>query len=70
MAKGHAVQHAIEPACDTKHLKHLSIPLKLAVDRDVLINLEQDDAAGATTGTTLWLGAQVDSMISPSSVSH
>lgn len=50
---------SIAPACDTKHVKNLVLPLRFAVDREIVLELEQDDAGGATTGTTLWLGAQV-----------
>lgn len=59
MTKSKHLHNRIEPACDTKHVTNLLLPLRLSVDREITFELQQDDAAGATTGTTLWLGAQV-----------
>lgn len=62
MPRNGAQDGQILPAYDTKHLKTLAYDLTLpTVPRQSLkLELAQDDTAGATTGTTLWLGGQVN----------
>lgn len=49
------------PAYDTKHVPVLDIPLRIGLRNEdtLVLRLAQADTAGTTTGTTLWLGAQV-----------
>lgn len=51
----------VRPAYDTKHVPVLDVPLRIGLcNEDTLVlRLAQADTAGTTTGTTLWLGAQV-----------
>ena len=49
------------PAYDTKHVPVLNVPLRIGLRNEdtLVLRLAQTDTAGTTTGTTLWLGAQV-----------
>jgi hypothetical protein len=49
----------VAPAHATKHLNPLRHPL---APSDEVVELRQDDAAQSTTGSTVWLGAQVRSV--------
>ena len=47
------------PAYDTKNEPLIKIPVKTRSGETVDVELRQSDKFNNTTGTTLWLGAQV-----------
>ena len=58
MTPGTALTKAL-PAYDTKNEPLIKIPVKTKSGETVDVELQQSDKFSDTTGTTLWLGAQV-----------